>query len=342
MKANRGQIERALDAAADAVRLFLLYGPDEAASRELAARLGKSLGADAERIDLSGAVLKADPARLTDEAAAIALFGGRRHIRVEPAGDEILAAVEALLEAPAAGNPVAVIAGNLRKDSKLLKLALAHPAVLALASYAPEGGDADRLVLTMARELGVSMRPDVARRIAAGMAGDRALIARELEKLALFVDAAPDRPGEIDHAALDALGADSEEGDLSRLVDAVLGGKVDVAEAELARLVGDGVDAIPICRAMLRRLHLLADLGGSVAEGNAVESVMGGGAGRALFWKDKAAVSGQLSRWRPPDIATALERFLQAEREVKRSGGVGLVAVGEELLMVGRAAARMR
>lgn len=341
MKANRGQIERALDLATDSVRLFLLHGPDEAASRELAARLGKTLGLDAERIDLSGAGLKADPARLTDEAAAIALFGGRRYIRVEPAGDDILAAVEALLEAPAAGNPVAVVAGVLRKDSKLLKLALAHPAVLALASYPPEGDNADRLVMAMAREQGLSMRPDVAHRIATGMAADRALIARELEKLALFVDAAPDRPGEIDHAALDALGAESDEGDLNRLVDAVLSGKVDIAEAELARLVGDGMDAVPICRAMLRRLHVLAELRGSVADGNGVESVMGSG-GRSLFWKDRAAVSGQVARWRPHDIATALERFLQAEREVKRSGGAGLVAVGEELFAVGRAAARMR
>jgi hypothetical protein len=31
MKADRGQIERAMAAASDAVRLYLLYGPDEAA-----------------------------------------------------------------------------------------------------------------------------------------------------------------------------------------------------------------------------------------------------------------------------------------------------------------------
>ena len=43
MKANRGQMERALDApgqgAAADVRFFLLYGPDEAGSQALAKRL---------------------------------------------------------------------------------------------------------------------------------------------------------------------------------------------------------------------------------------------------------------------------------------------------------------
>ena len=64
------------------------------------------MGEDAERIDLSGPDLKADPAKLADEAAAISLFGGARMIRIDPIGDESFAAVEALLEAEKAGNPV--------------------------------------------------------------------------------------------------------------------------------------------------------------------------------------------------------------------------------------------
>jgi DNA polymerase-3 subunit delta len=341
MKATRVQVERALDAARSDVRLFLLYGPDEAASRDLASRLGKALGPEAERVDLSGAGLKADPARLADEAASISLFRGPRYIRVEPAGDEALPAVEALLELPTAGNPVALVAGALRKDSKLVKLALAHPAVLALASYAPEGADADRLVSSMARELGLQVRPDTARRIANALNGDRALIARELEKLALYVDAAPDRPRELQEEALDALGADAEEGDLSRLVDAVLSGRSADADSELGRLSSEGVDAIPMLRAILRRLLLLAEMRGQVADGNGVEAVMGS-AGKAIFWKDKQAVSSQLARWRPEAIETAMQRVLAAERAVKRSGGAGLVAASEELLAIARAAARMR
>ena len=44
--------------------------------------------------------MKADPATLADEAGAMSLFGGKRAIWVEPAGDEIADGVEALLEAP--------------------------------------------------------------------------------------------------------------------------------------------------------------------------------------------------------------------------------------------------
>ena len=158
MKADAGQIGRALDKPDAAVRLILLYGPDESGSRALAARIDKALGSDAERIDLSSAQLKGDPALLADEAASISLFGGARHIRVDPATDESIEAAEALLEAGTAGNPVVLVAGNLRKDAKLVKLALASPLALAFASYLPEGQAADRVAIDLARAAGLRLR----------------------------------------------------------------------------------------------------------------------------------------------------------------------------------------
>ena len=341
MKAQRGQIERALDAPQADCRLFLLHGPDESSSRDLAQRLARAMGADAERIDLGGAALKADSARLADEAASISLFGGARHIRIDPAGDEILEAVEALLEAPSAGNPVVAIAGALRKESKLLKLALASPMVLAFASYVPEGGDADRLAMTMAREHGLRMTTDLARRLAAATAGDRALLAREMDKLALYADASPEQPREIDHAALDALGAATDEGDLARLVDAVLSGRAEAADAELASLAGEGVEGVPVIRALLRRLLLLAQLRAETARGESIDAVMAS-SGKSLFWKEKPEVAKQLARWSPDKIETAIARLGEAERLLKSSGALGAIAVEEELLAIGRAAARMR
>jgi DNA polymerase-3 subunit delta len=341
MKADRGQIERAMAAASGTVRLYILYGPDEAASRELAGQAGRALGPDAERIDLTGAMLSADPARLADEAAAMSLFGGRRHIRVEPAGDEIVPAVEALLQANAAGNPVAVIAGALRKDAKLLKLTLPHPAALVLASYVSEGANAGRLATQIGREHGLQMRPDVAQRLADSVSADRALIARECEKYASYLDAAPDRPRDLDGDTIDALGADVEEGDITLLVNAVLAGRGDAADAELTTLAAAGTDAIPILRALQRRLHLLAELRVGMEHGNSVESVMAT-AGKAIFWKEQKIVSQQLARWHAPMIATAIERLRAAEQAFKRGGGLGMVGVAEELLAIGRAAARMR
>lgn len=341
MKATRPQVERALRSPTPDVRLFLLYGPDEAGSRALAKLLSGAMGAAAERVDLTGSELKSDPARLSDEAASISLFGDTRYIWVEPVGDEAMEAVQGLVDAPVAGNPVVLVAGALKPTSRLLKLALAAPCAMAFASYVPEGVEADRIVVELARGLGMDLRPDAARRISAGCGGNRAIIAQELTKLACFTDAAPERPQRVDIEALDAIGASSEEGDLTRLVDSVSGGDAAMLQAELLRLSSEGVEGVPLIRAVLRRMVLLAKLRAEVDRGKGVDTVMASH-GKSLFWKEKPVVAQQLGRWRSDHLAKGIGRLLEAERQLKASGGLGAVAADEELLAICRQAARQR
>ncbi len=340
MKAAKGQIERALRAPAD-WRFFLLHGPDDAGSRALTKLVAAAVGGNAERIELSGAELKGDPARLSDEAASISLFGGARFIVVEPAGDESVPAVEALLQGPGGGNPVVLVAGSLKPASKLLKLALAEPRALVHASYAPEGQDAERLVHELARAEGLSLRSELARRLVSACGGNRAILASELAKLALYVDAAPDRPQQIDVDALDAVGAASEEGDLSRLIEAVSGGRPEVLGSELARLSSEGIEGIPLIRAVLKRITLLSRLRAEVERGSGVDAVMASH-GKSLFWKEKPSIARQVGRWRADLLAKCVARLLDAERQVKASGGLGSAAVDEELFTIARQAARLR
>lgn len=340
MKANRAQVEKALKAPA-ATRFFLLHGPDDSGSRALVKLLGAALGPDAERIDLTGADLKSDPARLADEAASISMFGGARWMLVEPAGDETVPAVEALLEATAAGNPVILLAGSLKPASKLLKLALAAPDALAFASYVPDAKDADRLAAELGRAEGLILRPDIARRIAESCGGNRGLIAQELAKFALYAGASPEAPKAIDHDVLDVLGAGSDEGDLSRLVGSAAGGDLRGLEAELGRLHAEGQEGIPLLRAMLRRMSLLARLRAEVEQGSSPAAVMAS-SGKSLFWKEKDEVGRQLGRWRSDLLAKAMARLLEAERQVKASGGIGPLAADEELFAICRQAARLR
>jgi DNA polymerase III subunit delta len=340
MKANRAQIEQALARPAD-TRLFLLHGPDEAGSRALARSLAAAMGPDSEKIELSGADLKADPARLADEAAAISMFGDARWILVEQAGDECTAAAEALIEAPAAGNPVAIVAGALKPTSRLLKLALAAPAARAFASYPPEAREADRLVAELARGHGLMIRGDVARRIAEASGGNRAIIDQELAKYALYADATPDSPKPVEHELIDAVGAGGEEGDLSRLVNGVVSGDPELVDAEIARLRAEGQEGITLIRAVLRRMTLLGRLRTEVEQGSNVGAVMAS-SGKSLFWKEKDEVGAQLGRWRGMLIAKAIGRLIEAERDVMRPGGAGIVAADAELFAICRQAARLR
>jgi DNA polymerase III subunit delta len=341
VKANAGEMARALDAPSDAVRLYLLYGPDEAGANALAKRLERAMGADAERVDLSGSTLKDDPARLADEAASISLFGGKRWIRIQPAGEDTLIAIQGLLQGETAGNPVVAIAGAIKATTALVKLALDSPLALVHTCYLPEERDAIPMAIALAREVGLRLAPDAARAIASSAANDRALMAQEIEKLSLFLDSGPDRPMDAGLDALEQIAAESNEGELGTLVDAVMSGRGDGLAEELARLSQSGMSGIPILRAIARRTQLLASLRAEIEGGRDAKSVVEA-RGKAIFWKEKAAITRQASRWDSARLATVMSRVLNAERALKSPGAVGELLADQELVDITRVASRLR
>lgn len=340
MKAARGSIGRHLDQPDRAIRLYLFYGPDDGQSRALGDRLLKGLGAT--RFAVNASAVRSDPALLADEAGAMSLFGEMRAIWVEPAGDEIADGVEALLSAPAAESPVIAIAGALRKTSVLLKLAEAHPQALANASYVPEGQDAERMVIEVGRAHGLRIPAAVAARIAGACGNDQAIVGQELAKLALYVGAAPESPKELDHEAVDAVGADMPEGDFLRLADLALSGQLASVSEELARLSSGGTEAIPVIRSLQRRLLMLAPMRARVEAGEGSGAVMAS-LGKSLFWKDKPLLEKLLATWDARGLETISERAGKLERQLMRADSPPPAgALGEELTAIARRAARRR
>jgi DNA polymerase III subunit delta len=345
LKANRGQIEKALDAPGQGawadIRFFLLYGPDEAGSKALAKRLERAMGPDAERVDLDGPTLREDPARLSDEAAAFSMFGDRRWIRILGAGEESVPALNALLEAEAAGNPVIAIAGALKPSAKLVKLALDHKGAMAFISYQPDAREAEQIAVGIAREGGLRLAPDLARRIVDLANGDRALMAGEVEKLVLYLDAAPDRPAEASAEALDALSADNPDTEVGPLVNAVLGGDLKAMHRELTTLAQTGTAMAAVIRPLLTRAMLIANIRAAFDASGRLEAAVEQ-AGKAVFWKEKGLVSRQVRLWDAHGIARVIQRLLEAERSSRGGRGLGELMVRHELLAIARQAARER
>lgn len=337
MKLARGAIGRAVDRPDPDVRFYLFHGPDEAQSRGLGARLIEALGA--EKFVVAGGAVKSDPAVLVDEAGAMSLFGGRRAIWIEPAGDDISAGVEALLGAGAPESPVIAIGGALRKTSALLKLAESAPHAVAFASYVPEGLDAERMVVELGRRYGLKLSPPVAARIGDDCANDQAVVAQELQKLALYIDASPQAPKDLGFEAIEAIGAGLQEGESAGLADLALSGRVGELADELAR-IPRGVEAIPVVRALQRRIGMLAPMRSRIERGERPDAVLTS-LGRALFFKDKPKVEAMLRKWSAADLATVAERAGKLERELMLTPVPDQDALGEELISIARKARRL-
>ena len=338
MKANAAQIARAVAAPSSDIRLYVLHGPDEAGAAALAATLGRALGGAAERVDVAGAQLRGQPGLLAEEAASLSLFGEKRWVRGLPVGDESTEAATLLLRAPRAEHPVVLIAPTLKATSKLVKLAIAEPGAMAFACYVPEGRDAERMVTTAAQELGMRCGDGVPARLAAATGADRAVLARELEKLALYLDAAPDRPATLTEDVLDACGAALEEGDTGPVIAAAVCGDGAALAAALSRFERAGQSGVPLMRQLARRLMLLAELRGAVDGGEGVDAAM---ERQRVFFKEKPATAAALRRWTGPGLQTALVRVRAAERRLMDGQGAGeVLAQGEAVTIARLAAAR--
>lgn len=339
MKANASQLRTAIDAANPAIRLFLLHGPDEAGARDWAARLARRIGPGAERIDLEGATLRQDPGRLATEAASLSLFGEPRHILVTNAGEESTEAVTLLLCADQAVNPVVMIAPTAKATSKLVKAAIADRAALVHACYQPTGEEANTIASAIAAEHGLRAMGRVAARLVALSGGDRAVLTREVEKLALYLDAAPDRPKTLDDAAIDAIGADLGDSEMSDAIDAAVEGRVGDLGEELARLEEAGTSPIPVLRALVRRLMTLAELAGDVSAGRSINDTI---ERHNVFFREKASTARALRLWNPTRLADAVDHIRQAERALMASGSAGAILANRAMIDLARAASRRR
>lgn len=320
------------------VRLFLVFGQDESAIADIASQMAAQLGG-AERIDLDSDRIRNDPALLADEASALSLFGDKRYVRLNFRRDEGLAAVENLLELENGTNPVIAIAGNLPKTSKLRKLAESHSRAMAHICYMPEEGTAAASVMAYAATLGLKLDRSLGARIARYTGQDRKLAQAEIEKLALYYDAAPERPMTVEVTAFEALSAETGEENVGGLVNQVMGGELRLLGRELASARDMGVDAIRIIRALQRRVALLSSLRAKLDAGSNAGAVVK--ATRSIFFKEADEFVKQLGRWPSARLAGLNGHLLEVEAKLMSvKDGLGSVILEEELIRIARAAAR--
>ncbi|MFZ5931524.1 MAG: DNA polymerase III subunit delta [Pseudomonadota bacterium] len=171
-------------------RAILFYGPNEGRVREYAVQIAKTVVADLSdpfRIcQLSAADLKDDPARLADEAAAIAMTGGRRVIRARGIGDAQTDCFANFLEYPQGDSLIVVEAGELAKTSRLRKLFESHSLCAIVACYEDSGADLDALVTGHLRQHGLTINSEAKDYLLHCLGEDRLATRQELDKLVLY------------------------------------------------------------------------------------------------------------------------------------------------------------
>jgi DNA polymerase-3 subunit delta len=326
-----------------ALRFTLLTGPDEATMAAVAGHLVGLAGKDAERVDLSGTQLAQDPSLLAAEAASMSLFASARIIRLElsGSGDDSLAAVEALLAAETAINPVIATGASVTAKSKLVKLVEGSDHAVAAICYQPDRRALVGIAMSAAEEQGLRLANAEAQLLVDLVSGDQALMRREIEKMALYLDAAADRQRQVTPADIAALGAATHEEDVSECINVALGGKVRDLPDMLAKAAAVGVAEIRIIRALAIRALALARLRAEVDAGAHPATVVAARTS-GIFWKERDAVTAQLRIWDSVRVARLMSRLIDCERALKSSGTPGGVLFRKLMTDITHQAARAR
>lgn len=343
MKVTSGAAERFVRAPDPRVVAVLLYGPDQGVARERRETLLRAWSVDPADpfgvTQLDEGEVRSDPARLGDEMRAMTLGGGARVVRLaldteyaSGAVAEVLKEIDTGALAPAA--KLVVDAGELAPSSKLRKAFETSASAGAVACYEDGPREVAAQITATLKEHGLAIEDDARERLAERLAGDRAILRAELEKLVLYMG--DDAAGPIALADIDAVVSGAEPGDLDALVDAALSGALAEADRHVARALDAGVTPVGVARALQRRLLILRD---AATVGGSADAALG----RVAPWlkgPPKDAAKRQLAMWDLARLERALSETLKAEVAMKTTGAPDAALAGRLVLALAGAARR--
>jgi DNA polymerase-3 subunit delta len=343
VKLGGGQIERFLRRPDPAAAVVLIYGPDEGLVRERVERVIATVLDDPRdpfrASELSVDTVRAEPARLVDEAQSLCLLGGRRVVRLRQASDQAVAACRTLLALPRIEALVVIDAGELGAASALRRLIEGAPNAVAIPCYRDEGRDLAAFIDQELAARALAADLDARGYLQEHLGADRAVTRAELDKLALYLDdaAAPGRR----RVGLDdvvAVVGDSAAIGLDDLVHGVALGRCRAVERCLERLLGAGEQPVRLIRAQANHFVRLRRLAAEVARGaspaQAIER-----ARPPIHFRRKSDVAAALERWSGGRVTLVLGRLLEAEIACKTTGLPAAVICRHALLAACMAAA---
>ncbi|MCP5368821.1 MAG: DNA polymerase III subunit delta [Hyphomicrobiales bacterium] len=343
MKLTGARLDRFLAAPDPDVACVLVYGPDQGLVRERADALARHVVADAADpfrvVELTGAAIKADPARLADEAMALSMVGGRRVVRLREAADAIAPVLGDLLGGPTPEALVVVEAGDLSPRSSLRKLFEGADAGAAIACYADDAGSLRKVISETLGAHGLVPTRDALDFLAGHLGSDRGVTRGELEKLALYKGPVEGGGGQVTLDDVLASVGDSGAVSVEALVYAAADGDLAALDQALERVLAEGIHGVAVVRAAQRhfqRLHQAAALvaaGRSPAE--AVKSLR-----PPLIFKVVNRFQAQLRLWDKVKLGQAFDLMVRAEADMKSTGMPEHLICGRMLMGLASAARR--
>lgn len=297
----------------------LVYGPDQGLVRERAEALVKSIVpdlTDAFRVaDLDESVLASDGARLSDEAAAISMFGGRRVVRVRNATNGVAKLFESFLDDPKGDALVVVEGGDLAKSAALRKVFESTDNAAAIPCYTDSPRDLSEVVRSALKAESLAISSEALEDAVARLGSDRGITRRELEKLVLYMHGKK----KVELEDVRTVMGDEAQARTEEACDAAGEGDLPRLDLALARLWADDVSPAQLIRNALSHLQRVLQVKAAHAHGESVDAAMKRGWPQIHFSRT-ASFKAQVSRWSEERLLDACDLLLETEAQTRTTG----------------------
>ena len=280
MKIAPARADRFCAAPESDVRLVLIYGSNEGLVRARAEACVKAVAEDPgdpfRVTSLDPALLRDEPGRLADEAAALSLVGGRRAVRLRGATEAVVPAIRSCLALPATESLVIAEAGPLTPRSGLRRLCEQEASLAAIPCYDESAEDAAGLIEALCAKRGIKVAPETAAWLAERLGGDRRQIESGVEKIAVYLGEPETEGGELTMEVAEACVGDAAEASADAVARLALSGDREGLDRAMSRALYGGVQPITILRAAARRVARVHLAVGALEGGASRADAMGG------------------------------------------------------------------
>ncbi|MCR9212852.1 MAG: DNA polymerase III subunit delta [Proteobacteria bacterium] len=319
-------------------RIFLIYGPDEGLVRErgkaLCLRHVESLEDPFSFSDLTASDLTSEPARLIDEVTAISMMGGNRVIRLRGATGNSKGLIEPVLDVKFDQSYLVIEAGDIRKDSALVKMIKSAPNGAVTPCFHDKAQDINGLIQDVLGTAGIVPSRDVTDYLRQNLGSDRAVSRQELNKLVLYAGRGAK---DLTLEDVQAIIGDSSSQTVFDIIDATLSGDLQALERRLTKAFTAGESPIGFLRLIQGQLKQLHKAAAYIDRGSRSDEALKK-AGIPYFNHRKA--QGQLSGKSSAHMATCLDITLNAEIQCKTTGYPEEVMCRRALMRIAMASRR--
>ena len=184
---------------------------------------------------LDPALLRDEPGRLADEAAALSLMGGRRAVRLRGATEAVVPAIRSCLALSATESLVVAEAGPLTPRSGLRRLCEQEASLAAIACYDESAADAAALIETLCARRGLTVAPETAAWLAERLGSDRRQIESGIEKIAVYLGDGESESGVLTMEVAEACVGDAAEASADAVARLALAGDREGLDRAMSR-----------------------------------------------------------------------------------------------------------